>query len=96
MATQTTSNRQRHIVMFASPKRWPCYPFLPVKRRTDNGDQLGLLYDAIGVSRTYGYKATVFLANLFGLPKTEDELLALPKCVYDIFEELVDDGWIVD
>jgi hypothetical protein len=30
------------------------------------------------------------------MPKTEADLLALPKVVYDTFDELLDDGWVID
>jgi hypothetical protein len=40
-------------------------------------------------SRAPGFSARVFLVNLFGV-------LTRPKCVYDTFEELASDGWVVD
>ena len=83
---------------FQNPRLWPRYPFLPVRRHNPvTGDcQLGLLYDAHGNSGTCGFSTTVFLVNLFGVPATEAELLSRPKCVYDTFEELASDGWVVD
>lgn len=91
--------RLRDLIFFRHPKLWPLWPFLPVSRPgPEGGDEkeLGVLYDALGVSGTYGYSATVFLANLFLLPRTEPELLALPRRVYDTPEEMAADGWIVD
>jgi hypothetical protein len=38
----------------------------------------------------------VFLCNIFCLPSTEEELLALPKGVFDTCEELSGAGWAVD
>jgi hypothetical protein len=38
----------------------------------------------------------VFLCNLFLLPRTLEEFIALPKEVYDTPEEVYDAGWRVD
>jgi hypothetical protein len=88
----------RDLLFFHTPALWPQRPFLPLVRRSkDGGEQeLGLLFDARGMSGTYGYSATVFLANLLEIPSNEAEFLALPKIVYDTPEELADDGWQVD
>jgi hypothetical protein len=88
----------RDVVFLSTPSAWPQYPYLPVIRRSARGDcqQLGIVYDAVGVSGLYGYSATVFLANYFTLPETEAEFLALPKIVYDTLDELFDDGWVID
>jgi hypothetical protein len=92
------SGAARDLFMFAHPELWPLYPFLPLRRDREAGQdfELGLLYDAVGVSGTYGYRCTVFLTNLLDLPATEPEILALPRLVYDRFDELADDGWRVD
>jgi len=88
----------RDLHYFAHPELWPHRPFLPVIRQAlgDSARQCGLLYDARGVSGLYGFGCTVFLCNLFALPATEAEFLAQPRCVYDTFEQLADDGWSVD
>jgi hypothetical protein len=88
----------RNVAMFRTPNLWPCWPYLPVRRPLpDNtGQQLGVLYDACGACGQYGYSATVFLANLYFLPRARDELFALPKCVYDTAEEMAEAGWTVD
>jgi hypothetical protein len=88
----------RDLYFFANPQLWACQSFLPVTRQaTDSPErQLGLLYDARGVSGTYGFGCTVFLTNLFTVPAMETRLFALPKHVYDTFDELADAGWIVD
>ena len=54
------------------------------------------MYDCWSVGRRPGFSATVFIANVFLLPKTEAEFLTLPKCVYDTPDELLADGWRVD
>jgi hypothetical protein len=86
------------LLFFARPDLWPHRPFLPVTRQAVDCPerQCGLLYDARGVSGTWGYGSTVFLVNLFLLPPTEAAFLALPRCVYDTLDELADDGWTVD
>jgi hypothetical protein len=88
----------RDFRFFADPSLWPHYPFLPLSRHAIGSDQteLGVLYDAHGVSGTTGHRCTVFLRNLFMLSDTEAALLASPRCVYDTFDELADDGWGVD
>ena len=88
----------RDLIFLSTPSLWTVHPYLPVIRRAARGDcqQLGVMYDAIGVSGLYGFSATVFLANVFTLPQTEADFLALPKCVYDTLDELVNDGWVVD
>jgi len=57
--------------------------------------EYGVLYDAVNTSGLFGFSSTVFMANLYMLPKTEAEFLALPKHVYDSPEELAEDGWFV-
>jgi hypothetical protein len=88
----------RDLLFFQKPHLWPHHPFLPLTRRaTDKSPpQLGVLYDARGVSGTYGHACTVFVTNIFSLPPTEAQFLALPRCVYDSFDELADDGWVID
>jgi hypothetical protein len=88
----------RDFLFFKTPTLWPFRPFLPVTRRADGGaeDECGLLYDAVGVSGTYGYACTVFLGNFFELPDTDAEFLALPRLSYDTLDELADAGWGVD
>lgn len=101
MNTSATYRRQataRDFQHFENPSLWPPYPFLPLIRRVADGDdpQAGVLYDARGMTGKYGYTCTVFLRTLFTLPSTETELLSGPRITYDSFDELADDGWIVD
>ena len=44
---------------------------------------LGMARHAVGMAQLTGYSATVFLTNLFLMPKQLDEFLALPKEVFD-------------
>ena len=43
-----------------------------------------------------GYSATLSFTNLFCLPSTLPEFLALPREVFDSAEELADSGWCID
>jgi hypothetical protein len=62
----------------------------------DGPGEMGVMYDAVHASGTYGYSTTVFLGNIFLLPRTEVALFDLPRQVYDTPEELAADGWVVD
>ncbi len=68
----------------------------PVIRHARGVIDLGLMFDARGACGLTGYSATVFRTNLFALPSTLDQLLALPKEVFDGGEEVVQTGWRVD
>lgn len=86
----------RHLLIVTTPVLWPAWPFLPVVRRTADGEKYGLLFDAMGTSTRTGFSATVFACNLFLLPATFEEFFALPKEVYHTGEELIEGGWRVD
>ncbi len=80
----------RDLLYFTCPDLWPLRPFLPVKRYpVDRSPEYGVLYDAVHASGTYGLSATVFLTNLYGLPQTEAEFLALPHQTYDSAEGVI-------
>lgn len=85
----------RHRLFFTTPALWSFWPFLPVVRRTGE-EELGVLFDARTVLERTGYSATVFLCNLYLLPPTVDEFLALPQENFDDVEELFEAGWRVD
>lgn len=70
---------------------------LPVVRRHADGSyDCGLMYDCRGAPKLAGLMATVFLSNLFLIPRTLDEFLELLKETFDNFEEVVAAGWRVD
>jgi hypothetical protein len=88
---------ERDLLFMSTPALWPQWPILPVIRRHPDGpDDCGLMYDTRGATRLAGLAATVFIGNVFLLPKSLDEFLALPKETYDNFEEVVAAGWRVD
>jgi hypothetical protein len=89
--------RLRHLLFMTNAALWPAYPFLPVVRRsTEVAEECGLMFDARGLYDLYGYSSTVFVTNLFTLPRTLPEFLALPKCVFDSADEVFDAGWRID
>ena len=88
--------RTRTLQFVSNPELWQYWPFLPLVRRKGNEQELGVLYDALHAKNLPGYSCTVFAANLFQLPSTVEEFLALPKEVFDTWEELLAAGWTVD
>jgi len=86
----------RQLQIITTPAVWLAWPFLPLNRDSPNGRELGVLFDAMNAVGRTGYSATVFIANLFMLPPTVGELLALPREVFDTAEELIAAGWRVD
>lgn len=67
-----------------------------VRRHADGSMDFGVLYDALHATGQTGYSATVLLCNLFLMPETDAELLALPKETFDTPDEMAAAGWGVD
>jgi hypothetical protein len=87
----------RDLFYFRTPERWPAWPYLPViRRKTDGAMDLGVLYDFAHTSGRTGFRCTVFLPNVVFVPDTEEQLLALPREVFDTFDEVAAAGWAVD
>jgi hypothetical protein len=87
----------RDVYFFTHPERWEFWPLLPLVRRRPGGEpDLGVLYDFRGTGGPCGFSSTVFLTNLFELPGTLAEFLALPREVYDTPDEIAAAGWSVD
>ena len=86
----------RHRLILATPCLWPAWPFLPLVRRCRGEEEYGVLFDAVRAARLTGFSATVWLTNLFALPPTLADFLALPREVYDTADEIVAAGWRVD
>ena len=97
MTAVAGADRLRNLVFFRTPSLWQVWPFLPVMRRRPGQEmECGLLYDAKPQSGLLGYSATVFVCNLFLLPPTLEEFLALPREVFDAPEEMAAAGWVID
>ena len=86
---------ERTLLFLTTPPLWPCWPFLPVVRRTKGTEELGVVFDARAAGLT-GLSSAVFLTNLFLLPPDLDAFLALPKEVFDSADEVADARWCVD
>jgi hypothetical protein len=90
-------NCARHLLYMTKPALWPTWPFLPlIRRKPGTEDDCGLLYDPPTSTETSKAGVTVYIGNLFLLPKTEAEFLALPKEEYDSPEDAFSAGWRVD
>ena len=97
MSTPLAAARDRNLLFFREPRRWPLWPFLSVvRRRPGRDEELGLLFDPVGAAGLYGHSPTVFLSNLFLMPQGLDEFLALPRETFDSPDEVADAGWSVD
>lgn len=97
VVTADDQERRRNLLYLSQPLLWPVYPFLPLVRRRPDGEQdLGLLFDLMGMYGIPGYAATVFLANLLIVPPKLKDFLTSPKEVFDTPEEVFEAGWRVD
>jgi hypothetical protein len=94
--TEPPGDPARHRLVVSAPALWPAWPFLPLVRRSGDTEELGVLFDALGACGLTGYGSAVFLCNVFALPARLDQLLALPKEVFDTADELIQSGWRVD
>ena len=95
--TRADCDEARNLLFFTTPELWGQWPFLPLVRRTPSREEeYGLLCDVMGLGGPTGYAATVVLCNLFLVPPGLDELLALPREVFDLPEEVFAAGWRVD
>jgi hypothetical protein len=88
--------RSRTLHFLTHPKLWPNWPFLPVVRRRPGQEELGVVFDALGACDLPGYSTTVFVTNLFLMPRSLDQFLALPHETFDVPEEVCAAGWNVD
>ena len=95
--TEIVRDRLRNLTYFTTPALWGCWPFLPlVRRRPGMEEECGLLCDVLGLGGPPGFTATVISCNLFLVPPCLDDLLAFPKEVFDLPEEVYAAGWRVD
>ena len=96
MPVTKIAGRTRDLLFFSTPAMWEDWPFLPIIRRTEDSMEPGLLYDCPSLRTRLGESITVFLCNLFQLPESEDDFLALPRQSFSSVEEMYAAGWRVD
>ena len=91
------SLRQRNLLFLTTPALWPHWPFLPMVRRQKGcEEECGIVVDAMSAFDKPGYSSTVFISLLFELPDEFDQLVKVPKEVFDTPEEIFAAGWRVD
>lgn len=89
------------VGVIAEPRRWPMWPFLPVKSRTEKDDSkfplLGVMIDPSGVPPTLHHDPfDVLVVCLYDLPTDPEQFRSLPRRKYASPVEVVRDGWTVD
>lgn len=94
--TTERAERFRNVTFLSTPSLWPAWPYLPLVRRTKGALECGVLSDLLKATGTPGFSATVYLTNLFTLPPTLEEFVALPKETFDTAEEVFEAGWRID
>ena len=88
----------RDHYFFRHPEHWTTWPVLPVvRRKADGEDDLGVLYDFAHTSGRTGFSCTVFLCNICSsCPRRRRNRSALPREVFDTWDEVSAAGWTVD
>ena len=95
MVSCVANARDRTVLFLSTPALWPAWPFLPVVRRTRGREELGVVFDSRAAGLT-GFSTSVIFCNLFALPPSIEQFLALPKEVFDTADELADAEWRID
>jgi hypothetical protein len=90
-----------NLFVMGYPKMWTHWPFLALIRENAEGYRgldYGLLIDIFHATKWAmpGFSSSVFLCNFYGKPTELNEILALPKEVFDTIEEVYSAGWKVD
>ncbi len=75
--------------MINAPSKWPCWPFLPVKRLNNSlrDKNLGVLIDEGKKTRT------IYHVYMFDLPPSME---GQPKTEYANTDKMLEEGWRVD
>lgn len=93
---KATHDRHLHDRNFiANPDNWPCWPFLPVKRR-DNSLENGNLGVLLSTAEHKAGKMIVYLAYMFDWPQTPEGVKSIKRIEYASVDDLLADGWMVD
>lgn len=97
LLTTVEAHPKRNLLFLSNTSLWSHWPFLPVVRhRPGREEDYGILFDAMTVLNLPGFSATVFLCNMFQVPRQLRDLFDLPREVYDRPEEIEAAGWRVD
>jgi hypothetical protein len=75
------------IQLMQNPRKWPMFPFLPLKR--NSSEELGILL-------AFDTKIIVYLINLSNIPPSLEKLKESPQLKYDSYLHLWDDNWRID
>lgn len=87
--------RQENLKMIKDPGTWGCWPILPMKKIRGEHDlhSVGFLL-ATGKPKLY---LTNFLnLNDLGVRTVKEVDEKVPAKEYDSFENILDDGWVID
>lgn len=95
MVSCVSDAHDRTVLFLSTPALWPVWPFLPVVRRTHGAEELGVVFDSRAAGLT-GFSTAVIVCNLFALPPSIEQFLALPHETFDTADELATAGWQVD
>lgn len=95
MSTRARRTHDRTVLFLTTPALWAHWPFLPLVRRKDGREELGVVFDARAAG-LLGYSSTVYFGNVFCLPTEFEQFLALPHETHDSADEVAAAGWSVD
>jgi hypothetical protein len=86
------SQENQDLVMMADPSKWPCWPWLPMKRDRAGDRETAVLHaDDFPDKPAYLYKINLFeIRSYFPTPEMEKTQQ------YDNFAAMLVDGWKVD
>jgi len=89
--------RQRSLGIMKTMKR-DGHAFLPLVRTTNQEPKFGLLYDGFGCLDAEDCRVVVFHCRMGEIshPTEEEFRRDCPRKAYSSFEDVLDDGWLVD
>lgn len=84
--------KEKSKTMISNPSihSWTHFPFLPVKRGESGKDM------DYGVIWAAGSQLIIYECNIFMMPKVLKDFKKLARWKYESFDEMIEDGWIVD